>query len=154
VSALRRARALVARLLLLLALVAAGQALYAALVEGRRIFRAAQRLRHETLAAAQERLFGGAYMNAIRRIRSTVPEDQVLVFIDVQSREQGAAYFVGNFLAPRPLVRLGSPRHESWGRLRRRIPEESRWILFVGDHDRPPTLEPAGAIRMPVRRAR
>ncbi len=110
--------------------------------------------RRESLSTAQDRLFGVSYMAAIRSIRARAAETATLHVIDDQSHEGGACYFALNLLAPRRLVLLGATRSDGVGRLARRLPPGSQWVLFVPDNGKAPELVPAAAIRRPRERAR
>lgn len=108
----------------------------------------------EPLSFAQERLFGAAYMAAVRNIQARVAETETLYVIDDQSHDAGACYFALNHLAPRRMVRLGTTREQGIEQLVPGLPPSARWVLFVPDLGEAPELVPAAVIRKPRERAR
>jgi hypothetical protein len=100
-------------------------------------------LRHETLEAVQNRLFGAAYMNSIRQIRNEVGEDETIYLVDAQARHQGAPFFLLNWLAPRRVIYVGSLREDTVDSLQHRLPRSARWVVTVGEGQAPPILEKA-----------
>jgi hypothetical protein len=86
-------------------------------------------------------------MDAIRRIRATVGDDETLFLVDAQRRDGGAPYFALNALAPRRIVLLGRLRDEPLRRLQHRLRPRARWVVTVGDDGQPPQLETAAEFR-------
>lgn len=128
-------------------LAAAAAGLLLNIARSAKVFRSAIAHRHETLGAAQNRLFGAAYMVSIRKIREEVDVDETLFLVDAQCRNEGAHYFVLNLLAPRRIVLLGDLREQSLRALQRRLPPRARWVVTVGQGRAPPILETAEEFR-------
>ncbi len=140
-------RRALARLTVMLVVLAAVASLARALVVTRSQWRFVRRHRSESLAATQDRLFGRDYMAAVRAIRERVPETDTLYLVDGQSHERGACYFVLHDLAPRPVVYLGTYRSASLRHLREILPRPAQWVVEVGDAPQPPNLMTAREYR-------
>lgn len=112
----------------------------------------ARRYRHESLAAAQERLLGSDYMDSVRQIRAVVAEHETVYLVDREASPSGAAYFALHYLAPRRVVFLGAPRRESPKLVRSRLPRDARWVVVVQAVGAPLELVPADRLRPGHRR--
>jgi hypothetical protein len=142
------------RALATLLLVAAGWAGWTTIDQSVRVWVYGHRYRHESHAAAQDRLFGRDYMEAIRSIRSRVGVDEPVYLIDDQRVESGAPYFVAHYLAPRRVELLGTTRGRSVLRVAQRAPSPEAWVVVVGDVGEPPYAMRKAALTRWARRAR
>jgi hypothetical protein len=118
------------------------------LTESRRTFRYARRHAGESVAEAQDRLFGRAYMEALRSVRARVRPDETLLFVD-ELEQDGSTYFALHYLAPRRLVRLGRTGELQRWRIERRLPARSAVVLVV-----PGEREPVRLVQTHERRSR
>jgi len=153
-SAARRPAAPARRALAVLLLVAAGWTAWTTIDQSARVWAYGHRYRHESHAAAQDRLFGREYMEALRGIRSRIGAGETVYLIDDQSVEAGAPYFVLHYLAPRRAEMLGTTRGRSLLRVAQRAPAPDAWVVVVGDVGVPPFALRKAALTRWARSAR
>ncbi|MEA2562671.1 MAG: hypothetical protein QOH06_4175 [Acidobacteriota bacterium] len=97
--------------------------------------------RGETSYEERLRAYGPDYIQAIEKIRRTIPRDGAYILISGVSEAEGAPYWVKYDLAPRRAVYLGELRSlQPVDRLRKRLPRAARWVVIAYDSYRPPVL--------------
>ena len=101
---------------------------------------AALPLRHETVASAQERIFGSGYMAAIREVRRQVGEHETILAVERRSGQRGALFLCSYHLAPRSIVRLSSRQVNSPDVISRLSAKGDRWLIVLRGQSLPPEL--------------
>ena len=97
---------------------------------------------NETPYERRVRTFGPAYVQAIDRIRKTIPVDGAYVLVNAHPNvEEGAPVWVKFELAPRRAVYLGKlDKLGTAERVRRRMPRAARWVVITNGAYDPPVL--------------
>lgn len=94
----------------------------------------------EDSAAARRRVLGDAYMDAIERIRRTIPPGGEYLLVDGGGERQAAPFWVRFDLAPRRARLVGALRDRpDPDRLAQRMPASSRWVV-IAFYGQPPVL--------------
>lgn len=147
---LARLRIWLARGVALAAALAAAQGAFEALAESRRMFRYGRRHAGETLAAAQDRLFGREYMESVRAVRARFEERDTVRFVEPPELD-GSSFFALFHLAPRRLVQFGRTGDE----LRRGgAGQKVRFVVVIPPGRRPLEIADLGERRTDTKRDR
>lgn len=106
--------------------------------------------RNETPYERRVRTFGPAYVDAIEKIRRTIPVDGAYLLVNAHPEaEEGGPIWVKFELAPRRAVYLGRlDRLGKAERVRRRSPRAARWVVIThGGYDPPVVVERRAFLR-------
>jgi len=112
----------------------------AALHVGARVAQAAAQAGEDS-AGAWRRIQGDAYVDAIERIRRTLPRDGEYLLVNGAAEWQGGPYWVRFDLAPRRARYLGPLRELAVrGRPAASLPAGPRWVVIAFPDREPPLL--------------